>query len=236
MAKGRTGTLFDHLSGFSRDTEIVDGHFRAVARFDCASCDNKLLIPMAGKPVSPPRVVKQASNAGWIAYEDRSSRTACPNCQHRAKPFIVEAQMSSKNALPRVSVAPPSLTVVPTEAQPADSSPPAPDPETRRPTPDQRAAIRAAIERNFDDGRGMYLSGQSDQSIAATLDVPRRYVEQIREAAYGPIRVTAELLAVQREFETLRSDFEGARDLMREMEGRMTALALRQTALMGDPA
>jgi len=49
------------------------------------------------------------------------------------------------------------------------------------------------LDKHFDDKAGHYLDGKSDQTIADELKVPRIFIERIREAAYGPIRVDPEV-------------------------------------------
>lgn len=64
-----------------------------------------------------------------------------------------------------------------------------------------RQRIKTALDKHFDDGAGQYLDGKSDQIIADSLGVPRIHVERIREAAYGPIRVTPQMLSLKAEIE-----------------------------------
>lgn len=73
--------------------------------------------------------------------------------------------------------------------------PPAPPPFIpREPTPNDRLAIRQKLDGCFDDAAGNYLGGESDETIAKALNCPRAWVTNIREAAYGPIRVSAEFI------------------------------------------
>ena len=58
----------------------------------------------------------------------------------------------------------------------------------RKPSTDERAKIRAALDHHFDDSTGRYLDGMSDEAIAKQLNLPRKFVEDLRETAYGPIR------------------------------------------------
>lgn len=59
--------------------------------------------------------------------------------------------------------------------------------DAREPTPAERQRIRRRLDEVFDDSRGMYLDGESDQAIGRSLDLPWMMVRKIREAAYGPI-------------------------------------------------
>ena len=105
--------------------------------------------------------------------------------------------------------------------------------ELRAPTPDQRAAIRGLLEKHFDDGEGAYADGQSDQTIAEAVNVPRLVVEQIREVGYGSIRVNPELVALLREVKAARADLTGLMSMMGDVESRIAGLEGRTKALRG---
>src|SRR5688572_1000881 len=57
--------------------------------------------------------------------------------------------------------------------------------------PDPKIArkIYALLDEHFNDVRGIYTTGKSDEWIARELDVSVPIVIAIREAAYGPLRV-----------------------------------------------
>ena len=71
-------------------------------------------------------------------------------------------------------------------------------------TADQRAKVRELIEQHFDEDKGCYLDGYSDEKIAIDVNVPRIHVEHLRDAAYGPIRISAEVIAMQKDLDALR--------------------------------
>ena len=71
-------------------------------------------------------------------------------------------------------------------------------------TADQRKQVRDLLTTHFDDEAGAYPLGWSDQHIAELSGVPRVVVEQMREAAYGPIKVPAELLQLRTECDELK--------------------------------
>jgi hypothetical protein len=68
---------------------------------------------------------------------------------------------------------------------------------TRALTTSQRDAIRDHLDDHFDTKAGTYLHGWSDQRIGETLDIPWRYVADLREAAYGPLLVDPKISALQ---------------------------------------
>jgi hypothetical protein len=66
-----------------------------------------------------------------------------------------------------------------------------------------RLAARLAyvLDKQFDEVKGVYLDGYSDQRVGEETKVPWASVRELREAAYGPLRSVPEL-------ETLRAETE----------------------------
>ena len=75
-------------------------------------------------------------------------------------------------------------------------------------TTEQRIAIRNILDKHFDDAAGMYLDDMSDEKVAQAVKIPRAVVERMRETAYGPIRVTAEVVAMRAEVAGFRTQLE----------------------------
>ena len=108
-------------------------------------------------------------------------------------------------------------------------------------TVEERAAVRALLDRHFDDERGAYVIGYSDKRVGIEAEVPWRAVTNLREAAYGPIlidpemeelhnrlagldkneqRLVEQLAEAQRLLTSLRADMEALRvDLKRKIGG-----------------
>lgn len=173
-----------------------DGNRRTVARFICAKCLTNMLdmSVTTGRRINPIALTQQAERKGWLADPVRRARVRCPDCQTKGGNDVdaalktVEAKMAtSVPALLSSSPAPVigSASIVP----------------VRDPTPDQRAQLRRLLEKHFDEGLGCYLGGYSDQKIAEEANLPRVVVERLRDAAYGPIRTSPEMLAARKELD-----------------------------------
>jgi hypothetical protein len=76
----------------------------------------------------------------------------------------------------------------------------------REATADQRGAIRTLLDKFFDADEGASDDGWDDQEIAEEVNVPRVNVEQLREVAYGPIRVTPQEKLMRQDISTLRAN------------------------------
>lgn len=97
----------------------------------------------------------------------------------------------------------------------------------RTPTGDQRMAIRTRLDKSFDDSVTAYLDDMTGQRIAELVGVPRIMVEQIREAAYGPIRVTPELTAIRAEIATAKTQMAALKDAAERGLARIAELSSR---------
>lgn len=211
--------LHNHV-GFQIGTDLVGQQPRSVARFHCTRCPNTIAFTI-GRGLSPDNMALRARRAGWLADARTRSRTRCPACAGSppSSPVpdedapVAVAQMTKDRTPP----APAAPAPVPIEAARMT-------PRQMRPlTANERVAVRALLERHFDEGRGMYASGQSDQTIAEAAAVPRAFVEQIRDAAYGPIRVTPEMVKLRGDVAKAAGDLADlltmAADMKRTVEG-----------------
>lgn len=192
---------------------FADGKWKPTATFSCR-CGEKLTLTEApGRKLNPEFVAKRARDAGWDADGWRASVTRCPACKtkNRAGETPGEKVIPMPEA-PKVAAATPA-------AAPATAAD-----VPREPTPKQRLAIRTKLDACFDDDAGCYLDGYSDQKIGEELNLPWSWVAKVREAAYGPIRVDAEVLALRAEIAALREE-------AKKLDGRIGALSGRIDAL-----
>ena len=66
-------------------------------------------------------------------------------------------------------------------------------------TPEERQRVRTLLDSQFDDSKGIYLEGYSDQRVGEEAKVPWSSVRKMREAAYGPLKTVPELDALATE-------------------------------------
>lgn len=97
-------------------------------------------------------------------------------------------------------------------------------------THSERTKIRDLLEVNFDWNRGAYLNGFTDQKIATDLNVPRIHVENIRETAYGPIKVSPEFVKFQTELEQLTKQSQAIIEQITGLNSRFLAFQKEKTA------
>jgi hypothetical protein len=171
-----------------------------VARMTCHRCDAHADIPIRGGQHNPQAVAAWFRARGWEAHHHRKADCICPAC--------VASRKAEKAA------AGPKLTIVPAATEPTvtDKTP------SREPTADERMRIRNMLDRYFDDKKGAFLDGMSDQKIGQQLNLPWAMVTKIREAAYGPIRVDPELQEIEASLAEALVRINAAAEQFREAE------------------
>lgn len=176
---------------------------RAVARFTC-ECGGKIEVSLGGPGrLNPEALANTVRQRGWAADHRRPSVTKCPSCRRKRRKNDPDSEIKRIMATNPSPPPPPTVLKVPAAAEPAAVQP-------RPLTQDQRLAVRNLLDQHFDDSKGMYLDGMTDQAIADRAKVPRIHVESIREAAYGPIRVDDELAKARAGLEIVLQDARAA--------------------------
>jgi hypothetical protein len=189
-----------------RDTRGI----RSVARIWCAQCGETLDITLSTNHHAD-AVERRARAKGWECDKNRASRTICPDCKARPR-TVVRLIPPKPPAAPR--------PVVASSASPITMEIPMTTPALRPATPDERMHIRHKLDEVFDDSKGMYLDGYSDQRVAEDLKLPRKMIEQIREAAYGPIRTDPEIDQLRADIAALIAQASTLANRLAEVEKR----------------
>lgn len=214
-----------------RSVPYGDGH-RPAAVFTCNMCSAQHVERFNPDGFNPEHVVKRARRAGWQAEIERPGQNRCPACQEARRGKVRPERAPDHHPQQQEE-----NVVTMTTARKAPAAPPltAEQIAARKPTPEQRGRIREALELYFDAAAGTYQNSYSDQRIGQELNLPWSFVEQIREAAFGPILVTAEQMAMRAEIAKLRSEHEKAAQLVGQanqaVEKATSALIAIQQAL-----
>lgn len=159
------------------DVRGEDGKRQPCCRLTCASCGAVERQWIIGG-LSSEHSAKFFTRLGWAL----GSKPECPDCQtaRRNKPLKEK----------------PKMTVVPIKGEP----------QARPLTPDERTKVRNQLEGCFDEQRGVYLDGQSDQSIGLKLNLPWASVRDYREVAFGPLKGNEETAALKVDIDKLTAD------------------------------
>lgn len=211
----------DDALGFTKASVVVDGRHRQVVRFVCVDCSATTDVTVkSGETLNIEALAATARGRGWDADPLRKSRCRCPRHLKQHTPTDTDTELRKFEAKQMIAK---QLTV------------PAIVPLTRDPTADQRAMIRKLLEEHFDEDRGCYLDGYDDEKIAEEAKTPRIVVERLRDTAYGSIRVSAEMLELEREISALKKaladHLRAAKELHDQLELDAAALRKRVTAI-----
>jgi hypothetical protein len=180
-------------------SEMVSGKPHTVARGVCAACGAVEHVTM-GTVHNPEFVQRKFREKGWD-FEMKTARLCrCPACVKSKSRNDVDSAL--RKVIP--------MATVKEEAAP------------RQATPAEKKRIRDLLDGFFDEQKGCYLEGYSDQRIGKELDLPWAMVVAVREAAYGPIRTDPELDAVRARCADLEKKLAG---LMREVSETQSAIA-----------
>jgi len=220
MRNGTVGTM--ELPG-PVTIEAVHSLQYLVVRCACCGAEKRNRI-LSGRATSPDLFLSSVRRAGWEVDEKRSE-AYCP--EHTAS----KRRKAQKAALLATVVKDEPLTQeLPVDAMPADTTTPKPL------TTDQRVMIRGLLDKHFDDKVGRYLDNMSDQAIAEAVSVPRIHVTTMREAAYGPLRVTAEMEDLAKANEALARAVAALQRQLDQVQSSLTEVAAKLSALSADAA
>lgn len=153
---------------------------RTAIRAACAKCGRTEEL-VWNRHNNPQSIAKLFERKGWRFDVYAPSRCVCPVCLGAGGPKRGGCGMGFPN----------KVAVGELEATPA-----------------QKRRIREMLDGQFDEERGCWLDGFSDQSVAEKLDLPRLLVTQVREAAYGPIRSDPEVEAMRSDMAALKREAE----------------------------
>ena len=210
-------TLTDGLGYELRHQRSEHGGVETLAVFACRRCPATLSLRMRKDPNAnnPEFMARKARDMGWQAHPRKPNRSRCPACSHNetvdrehidvvtpSRPCItIDLQPEEESAAMALNPAPAANKVTTLASAIANSS--SLTPLAKAVAPDSKTRIRALLDKHFDDSRGAYLDGYSDQRVGAELDVPWKAVADLREVAYGPLREDPEVAAIKASIETM---------------------------------
>ena len=205
-----------------------DGRSFAYARLACRACgahDEVRLPP--GRNHNPEQVGKAFAGRGWEVSPWQAGKCRCPACiaaKPKNDPDALLRRLDTRTGEPKPTNGPSEWarkaaeTMAEEDAEMAEKAKLAA--VVREPTAEHRLRIRRALDEHFDDAKGCYLDGMTDQRLGDNLKVPWKWIEQIREAAYGPIRTDPEIEAVRGEIVAIKAALAKAEQRLAAVEAR----------------
>lgn len=167
----------------------------------------------ANRHHNPEMVAKLFRAAGWKFDHNRQRKCICAACMALKHPRINPEETEDMAA----KTAPaPLVKDIPEAEKPYHGITP---PKTPRDlTPATKTKVRQMLDGHFDEAKGMYLEGYSDQRIGKELNIPWACVTQMREAAYGPILVDTEVENLRAKVKAMSDNADALEDTIKNLE------------------
>lgn len=195
-----------------------------VARLWCVDCGDTIDISMPRVGHSPESMAKRFTKEGWEIDLYNKRRCYCPKHKNQKRRVDPEALIKKLPAL-RTPAAPMEVKMATTIA----GTPGILGVAAGEPTTADKGRIRQLLDKHFDDSKGMYIDGYTDQRIGQELNLPWGAVAKVREAAYGPLKQDPEVASIKSEISritsqlnTLSSDITALRTRVMAVEKRFS--------------
>lgn len=205
---------------FEKIVTYEGGAGATYARFTCVDCSKTLDLSMRhGASLAPIAYAKMAAREGWSVHPLKKAKVFCGACFSRE--HVNDPDSELKKVTLMSNVQPLSIPTPATKAAPVAAAPVV---SVRDVTPETRHKIRHLLDKHFDDAAGAYLDGMSDEAVAEQLGIPRIAVEQLREAAYGPLKIDPVLSGLRVDLAQLKGEIEDYRAKGMRLEAAIMAL------------
>lgn len=172
------------LDRFTRGTRREHGRVRRYQYARCGACLKVEEVNDTGDVWHPPEAIaKKLENRGWIVGK-RAVDDRCPHC---ARPTPAPKGEDETMARGVTVPAPPMKLTAEEEASLAQMAKPLDikvEPP-REPTREERRRIIDALDLDYDTKAERYRGSTTDKSLAAALDMPWRWVSDLRAQLYG---------------------------------------------------
>lgn len=162
----------------------------------CGGCGAQGAVVPEEKDAPSSMIARQFRELGW-EVTNKTGAIRCPKCIKEADGAYLSAIAAVRSANEQVlKLEPKESTAMPTTATVSTIAP-----VPRKLSPDEKLRVRNLLDKQFDESKGAYVTGYSDQRVGEEANVPWASVRELREAAYGPLRSVPELEALRGEAE-----------------------------------
>lgn len=158
---------------FASISEQVAGQWVRYRVITCDRCGYPAKLRENTRKALPAEfLTKKFQSWGW----DVGQSAICPRCQQGKRPMAPAARRAAFCKINNITPANEPKEAVVMAAE-----------EPRTPTPEERRRVRDALDEHYLEDKGCYRQNFSDKSVAAKLNVPVKWVADLREAnGFGP--------------------------------------------------
>lgn len=192
--------------------KIIDGIVCIGVVLSCTTCPNKTFQRVNGS-FNAEATAKRFHRDGWDFSTFSNRKISCPRCV-TARGF---RSHEGEKPVNQIIAAP-----IPK----ADPVPP-----VGALTPDQRRKVREHLDEQFDDVKGQYTAGWSDQEIGRRVNVPWALVKDLREAAYGELMEAPEVAGLRLDIARVEARLTKALDELGSIDATVKELRRQADAL-----
>ena len=234
-----TPAAYDTVSVFE------NGGYQTYVVTHCIECGEETRVHWNTGGADPRFVDKKMRGLGWHYDAFKPKACVCPTCVtgkktfQRVDPSTVEVTDSpdgieivftlpseetmAKTANSFVPTTMPSTSTAVLAAAQAQSD--ADDTVGRTTlTANEKARMRRLLDIHFDDQLGRYIDNYDDERVAKETNIPRKYVTEYRELAYGPLKADPAVEAVKAEVAALRKELSNLNDIVEDARAQFVRL------------
>lgn len=187
------------------------------------------------RPLPPEPLVKAFQHRGWVMGSTRK-HDICPDCVKEAaeakrKEPTKQLRLTGPDEKPKPRILHPIPTAqiiqMPPKEEPTMASPNVSALAPRQPTREDKRLIILEIENHYLGPDKGYSPGTTDETVAKSLNVPVKWVVDLREDFFGPAldpalaALTSELVSISARFEVHEREGRELRTKLMEMKERL---------------
>jgi hypothetical protein len=179
----------------------------------CSKCGRKAGISVTGRHPPLEACVKKFHHLGWAVGTTRKT-DICPACIKKTVKATIAAAKTT-NVIPMQTQKDAPMTVT-------QLAPPPPQPSKT----DKRVIILKLEDCYLGEDKG-YDAGHSDASVAKELNVPAKWVADVREELFGPaldpeaVKINGEIMALHVRFVALEKELREAGAKLNDLKARI---------------
>lgn len=199
--------------------------FQSIVCGECGKTENFIISKR--KPLPSTIMVKKGQHMGWV-MGNRRKDDLCPKCVAKAAAKNTTKKVEKPLRFEPIVDVPKVITMPMPQAQPAKEPEMTAEiiPAPRQPSREDKRLIILEIENHYLGPDKGYSPGATDETVAKSLNVPVRWVVDLREEFFGPL-VNPEFAKIAAELGKLTERLDAYEREGRELRAKLMDLKER---------